>query len=89
MHGLVATCHAKSPFVLPVPVLQLLSGAGALLCSYSEGCRKFVRRAALPISLADRNWLKNLPREIHLYEVWWQVVQEWTFSRLLSARRAS
>ena len=78
MHGLVATCHAKSPCVLPVPVPQLLSGVAVILCSHSEWCRKFVRRVALPISLADRNWLKNLPLQIALYEVWQQLVQEWT-----------
>ena len=43
--------------------------AAVILCSLAEWCRKFVQSAALPISLADRNWLKNLPRPIALYEV--------------------
>ena len=75
MHALVATytCDAKSLCALPVPVPQLLSvvcRAAAILCSHAEWCRKFVQRAALPISLADRNWLKNLLRPIALYKVW-------------------
>ena len=72
MHGLVATytCDAKSLCALPVPVPQLLSVAAVILCSHAEWCRKFVQRAALPISLADRNWFKNFPLPIALYEVW-------------------
>ena len=89
MHGLVATCYAKSPCVLPLPVPQLLSGAAAISCSPSEWCRKFVRRAALPISVADRNWLKNLLRQIALYEVGGNWCRNGQSSRLLSARRAA
>ena len=43
--------------------------ADVILCSDVEWCRKFVQRAALPISLADRNWLSNLPRQIALYAI--------------------
>ena len=86
MHGLVATCNAKSPCVLPVPIPQLLSFAQPRfcvrtrsgvesLCLAKQSCLAVVQEAmaatnsgpsdkALPLSLADRNWFKNLPWQI-------------------------
>ena len=81
MHGLVATCHAKSPRVLPVPVPQLLSVVQLRFCVHTGSVVESFyeeRPFRLSINLANRNWLKNLPRQIALYEVWRQLVQEWT-----------
>ena len=93
MHGLVATyyaCDAKSLCALLVPVPQLLScRAAAILCSRSEWCRKFVQRAALPISLADGNWLNNLPRQSSCVKFGGSPCRRGEFSRLLSTRRVS
>ena len=49
MHGLVpivvATYHAKSPCVLPVPVPQLLSGAAAIRVRTRHGVeRRYAER---------------------------------------------
>ena len=81
MHGLVATyaCDTKSLCTLPEPVPQLLSGVQLRFrVRTRSGVESLLERAALPISLPDRNWLKNLPRQIALYKVWQQLVQEWT-----------
>ena len=74
MHALVATytSDAKSLCALPVLVPRAAAECRApvILCSHAQWCGKFVQRAALPISLADRNWLKRLPWPFALYEVW-------------------
>ena len=72
MHGLVATytCDEKIAVGTTGTGSTAACRAAAILCSHAEWCRKFVQRAAVSISLAAQNWLKNLPRQIDLYEVW-------------------
>ena len=63
--------------------------AAAILCSRAEWCRKFVQKAAVPISLADQIWLKNLPGKSPCVKFGSNPCRNGQFSRLLSARRAS
>ena len=70
MHGLVVKCREIAVCTTGTGSAAAECRAAVILCSHVEWCIKFVQRAALPISLADRNWLRNLPRPIALYEVW-------------------
>ena len=76
MHGLVATCHAISPCVRPVPVPWLLTFVQVrppfFASSMVEEFTLFSFHISLSVqeqhlynlTLADRNWLKNMPWQV-------------------------